>query len=140
MIRFSTRGARASRPIAPSSPLGSLGRPASLSWPPRLRVLFRHRPASLCRYDFPTPWWDNISEEAKDLVTKLLELDPKTRLTATQVKAHVWCSGNASSAPLADAHKSLKRYNAARKLKKAALGIIAQKKMAAALEGLKAGK
>jgi serine/threonine protein kinase len=92
------------------------------------------------RYDFPTPWWDNISKEAKDLVTKLLELDPKTRLTATQVKAHVWCSGNASSAPLADAHKSLKRYNAARKLKKAALGIIAQKKMAAALEGLKAGK
>merc|ERR1719181_726958 len=53
------------------------------------------------RYDFPTPWWDNISKEAKDLVTKLLELDPKTRLTATQVKAHVWCSGNASSAPLA---------------------------------------
>merc|ERR1719487_1507833 len=92
------------------------------------------------RYDFPSPWWDNISKDAKDLVTKLLELDPTTRLTAAQVMAHVWCSGNASSAPLADAHKSLKRYNAARKLKKAALGIIAQKKMAAALEGLKAGK
>merc|ERR1719181_2095859 len=37
------------------------------------------------RYDFPSPWWDNISKDAKDLVTKLLELDPTTRLTAAQV-------------------------------------------------------
>ena len=38
------------------------------------------------RYDFPAPWWDNVSEDAKTLVKQLLELDPKRRLTAEQVR------------------------------------------------------
>ena len=37
------------------------------------------------RYDFPSPWWDKISKDAKDLVTKLLEIDVKKRLTAEEV-------------------------------------------------------
>jgi len=88
------------------------------------------------RYDFPSPWWDNISKEAKDLVTKLLELDPVTRLTAAQVLEHPWCKGEAPSTPLDSAAQSLKKYNASRKLKKVAMGIIAQKKMTNALEAM----
>ena len=38
------------------------------------------------RFDFPSPWWDNISKGAKNLVTKLLELNPTKRLTAEQVR------------------------------------------------------
>ena len=36
------------------------------------------------RYDFPSPWWDNVSKEAKDLVKGLLTIDPVQRLTAAQ--------------------------------------------------------
>ena len=41
------------------------------------------------RYDFPSPWWDNISKEAKALVQGLLTIDPKQRLTADQVSGRL---------------------------------------------------
>merc|ERR1719222_1191188 len=40
------------------------------------------------RFDFPSPWWDNISKEAKDLVKAMLVIDPAARLTAAQVMEH----------------------------------------------------
>merc|ERR1719197_1629079 len=45
------------------------------------------------RFDFPSPWWDAVSADAKGLVKKLLELDPKKRYTASQVLSHSWISG-----------------------------------------------
>lgn len=33
-------------------------------------------------HDFPSPEWDAISPEAKDLVNKMLEKDPKKRLVS----------------------------------------------------------
>jgi serine/threonine protein kinase len=88
------------------------------------------------RYDFPSPWWDSIGKEAKDLVTKLLELDPQKRLTAKQVMEHPWCKGAAPATDLKGAQSSLRKYNASRKLKKVAMGVIAQQKMEKALQGL----
>lgn len=38
------------------------------------------------KYDDDDPIWDNISNEAKDLVAKLLTIDAKKRLTAEQVQ------------------------------------------------------
>jgi len=38
--------------------------------------------------DFPDPYWSEISAEAKDLVNKLLTVDPKQRFTAQQVLQH----------------------------------------------------
>ena len=38
------------------------------------------------RYDFPFPWWDEFSQESKNLVRKLLELSPSRRLTAVQAR------------------------------------------------------
>ena len=38
-------------------------------------------------YDFPSPYWDEISDDAKDLVNKLLVVDPKKRYVAVQEKA-----------------------------------------------------
>jgi len=90
------------------------------------------------RYDFPSPWWDNISKEAKDLVTKMLTVDPKKRLTAKQVTEHSWMQQASEDAKLDSAVKSLRKYNASRKLKKAALGVIAQNKMNKAVEDLRA--
>lgn len=45
---------------------------------------------------FPSDDWSHISNEAKDLVRRLLVRDPKHRLTADQVLAHPWLS-NAGS-------------------------------------------
>lgn len=40
------------------------------------------------QFDFPDPYWSEISAEAKDLVNKLLCVDPKARFTAQQVLQH----------------------------------------------------
>eukprot|EP01013_Petalomonas_cantuscygni_P000412 TRINITY_DN1041_c0_g1_i2.p1 TRINITY_DN1041_c0_g1~~TRINITY_DN1041_c0_g1_i2.p1 ORF type:complete len:337 (+),score=30.76 TRINITY_DN1041_c0_g1_i2:133-1143(+) len=41
-------------------------------------------------YSFPSPYWDNVSAEAKDLVTKLLVVSPAQRLTPPQALQHPW--------------------------------------------------
>ncbi|KAF7721655.1 hypothetical protein EC973_004331 [Apophysomyces ossiformis] len=41
-------------------------------------------------YTFLSPWWDNISEEAKDLVSHLLCVDPEERYTIDQFLKHPW--------------------------------------------------
>ena len=107
------------------------------------------------RYDFPFPWWDEFSQESKDLVRKLLELSPSRRLTASQARdglgsivgcgshdtervanpssrqvlSHPWHRASKAT-PLPETVKSLKKFNAARKLKRAALGVVAQEKLA----------
>jgi len=40
------------------------------------------------KYEFDRPWWDNISEKAKNFIRHLLVLDPKVRYTAEQALAH----------------------------------------------------
>uniref|UniRef100_H0V9B3 Calcium/calmodulin dependent protein kinase IV n=1 Tax=Cavia porcellus TaxID=10141 RepID=H0V9B3_CAVPO len=72
-----------------------------------------------CEYYFISPWWDEVSLNAKDLVSKLIVLDPKKRLTTFQnlsfpnqaaVKAVVASSrlGSASSShsSIQESHKS----------------------------------
>jgi len=43
-----------------------------------------------CQYDFDDPVWDQVSDEAKDLISHLLVKDPKKRFTATQCLQHKW--------------------------------------------------
>lgn len=35
-----------------------------------------------CEYEFPSPYWDEISDMAKELIKSLLVVDPKKRLNA----------------------------------------------------------
>lgn len=42
------------------------------------------------RYDFPDSEWSEISEDAMNFISGLLELDPHKRLTARQALAHPW--------------------------------------------------
>lgn len=42
------------------------------------------------KYSFDPRYWNNISEEAKDLIKNLLVVDPSKRLTAEQALAHPW--------------------------------------------------
>ena len=49
-----------------------------------------------CRYSFPSPEWDSVSDDAKALVRGLLEVDPEARFTAKQAADHDWvvtCGG-----------------------------------------------
>lgn len=48
------------------------------------------------QYTFLSPWWDDISAEAKDLVTQLLTVAPDKRLTIDQFLAHPWITKNGS--------------------------------------------
>lgn len=41
-------------------------------------------------FKFHSPMWDNVSAEAKDLIKKLLVVDPSQRLTAEQALKHAW--------------------------------------------------
>ncbi|XP_025769463.1 serine/threonine-protein kinase DCLK3 [Puma concolor] len=56
----------------------------------------------LGRFEFLAPYWDNISDAAKDLVSRLLVVDPKKRYTAHQVLQHPWIetAGKTGSANL----------------------------------------
>ena len=49
-----------------------------------------------CDLDFDTEAWDNVSEEAKDLIQGLLDPNPKRRLTAAQALEHSWFTGQAT--------------------------------------------
>ncbi|XP_008853302.1 serine/threonine-protein kinase DCLK3-like [Nannospalax galili] len=44
----------------------------------------------LGHFEFLAPYWDSISDAAKDLVKHLLVVDPKKRYTAHQVLQHPW--------------------------------------------------
>ena len=52
-------------------------------------------------FEFHSPYWDNVSENAKDLIKKLLVADPKKRLSAVEILKHPWITQNTySSKPL----------------------------------------
>eukprot|EP00698_Gefionella_okellyi_P008828 TRINITY_DN2210_c0_g1_i1.p1 TRINITY_DN2210_c0_g1~~TRINITY_DN2210_c0_g1_i1.p1 ORF type:complete len:363 (+),score=39.83 TRINITY_DN2210_c0_g1_i1:75-1091(+) len=55
-------------------------------------------------YDFPSPYWDKISDSAKSLVRGLLTVDPKQRFTVDNVLAHPWIADKsvAPKEPLPD--------------------------------------
>ncbi|KAF5333083.1 hypothetical protein D9611_002314 [Ephemerocybe angulata] len=50
-------------------------------------------------YTFLSPWWDDISSEAKDLITHLLCVDPAQRYTIDEFLAHPWCTAAPAPPP-----------------------------------------
>ncbi|XP_071848698.1 serine/threonine-protein kinase Chk2-like [Apostichopus japonicus] len=43
-------------------------------------------------YSFPDKYWSGISDDAKDLIKRLLTVDPQRRLTTTKALQHSWLS------------------------------------------------
>jgi len=84
-----------------------------------------------CDYEFHAPWWDEISENAKDLVKKLLVLDPSKRLSASQALAHSWVRGQAAKSDhMEQTQTKLKQFNAKRKLRAATEAVMVLNKLA----------
>ncbi|XP_023118001.2 serine/threonine-protein kinase DCLK2 isoform X2 [Amphiprion ocellaris] len=44
----------------------------------------------LGRLDFPSPYWDNITDSAKELIGKMLQVNVEARYTALDVLSHPW--------------------------------------------------
>ncbi|MED6170965.1 Calcium-dependent protein kinase 12 [Stylosanthes scabra] len=92
------------------------------------------------KLDFHSEPWPSISDSAKDLIRKMLDRNPKTRLTAHQVLCHPWIVDDniAPDKPLDSAVLSrLKQFSAMNKLKKMALRVIAERLSEEEIGGLK---
>ncbi|KAG6911684.1 hypothetical protein DXG01_007934 [Tephrocybe rancida] len=50
-------------------------------------------------YTFLSPWWDDISHPAKDLITHLLCVDPAQRYTIDEFLNHPWCTSSPAPPP-----------------------------------------
>ncbi|KAL8166279.1 hypothetical protein V2J09_007778 [Rumex salicifolius] len=90
--------------------------------------------------DLVTRPWQGVSDNAKDLIRKMLEKDPKKRLTAYEVLCHPWMADESTvpDKPLDSAVLSrLKQFSAMNKLKKMACRVIAEKLSEEEIGGLK---
>jgi len=63
------------------------------------------------KYDFDDPSWDEVSEDAKNLIRRLLVKDPKERLTAKQCLEHKWVQGKGLSTNKTISMKDLKQLS-----------------------------
>jgi len=70
-----------------------------------------------CDYKFPSPYWDDISAEARDFVKRCLVVDPAQRITAADALQHPWLKKeNHSNKPLTENATLFKKSNSDRKL------------------------
>uniref|UniRef100_A0A8C1KFW3 calcium/calmodulin-dependent protein kinase n=1 Tax=Cyprinus carpio TaxID=7962 RepID=A0A8C1KFW3_CYPCA len=71
-------------------------------------------------YDFPSPEWDTVTPEAKDLINKMLTINPAKRITAAEALKHPWICQRSTVASMMHRQETvecLKKFNARRKLK-----------------------
>uniref|UniRef100_A0A8C0FVG9 calcium/calmodulin-dependent protein kinase n=1 Tax=Bubo bubo TaxID=30461 RepID=A0A8C0FVG9_BUBBB len=71
-------------------------------------------------YDFPSPEWDTVTPEAKDLINKMLTINPAKRITASEALKHPWICQRSTVASMMHRQETvdcLKKFNARRKLK-----------------------
>lgn len=74
------------------------------------------------RYTYPSPEWDTVTIDAKDLIDGMLTIDQDKRFTADHILAHPWIKNRervAAAMHRQDTIAGLKRFNARRKLKAA---------------------
>ncbi|XP_071808753.1 calcium/calmodulin-dependent protein kinase type II subunit delta-like isoform X6 [Asterias amurensis] len=75
-------------------------------------------------YDYPSPEWDTVTTEAKQLIDSMLTVNPAKRITAGEALKHAWISNSehvASGMHRQETVDCLKKFNARRKLKGAIL-------------------
>lgn len=73
---------------------------------------------------YPSPEWDTVTPEAKNLINQMLTVNPRSRITAEQALKHPWiCQRErvASTLHRQETVECLKKFNARRKLKGAIL-------------------
>ncbi|GLT49985.1 hypothetical protein SLA2020_235040 [Shorea laevis] len=92
------------------------------------------------KLDLESDPWPSISDSAKDLILKMLERDPRKRISVHEVLCHPWIVDDrvALDKPLDSAVLSrLKQFSAMNKLKKMTLRVIAERLSEDEIGGLK---
>uniref|UniRef100_A0A672LWJ3 calcium/calmodulin-dependent protein kinase n=1 Tax=Sinocyclocheilus grahami TaxID=75366 RepID=A0A672LWJ3_SINGR len=75
-------------------------------------------------YDFPSPEWDTVTPEAKNLINQMLTINPAKRIMAQEALKHPWVCQRSTVASMMHRQETvecLKKFNARRKLKGAIL-------------------
>jgi len=75
-------------------------------------------------YDYPSPEWDTVTAEAKNLINSMLTVNPAKRITSTEALKHPWICNREKFASVVHRQETvdcLKKFNARRKLKGAIL-------------------
>lgn len=83
-------------------------------------------------YEFHEEYWGTVSAEAKDLISSLLTVDSKVRLTATQGLENLWILGDDAALAakgLNDNLEKLRSFNGKRKFRAAVSAIMAANKL-----------
>lgn len=83
-------------------------------------------------YEFHEEYWGTVSGEAKDLISSLLTVDPKVRLTAEQALENGWILGDDAKLANRDLGANLEKFrnfNGKRKLRAAVSAIIAMNRL-----------
>ncbi|XP_040847443.1 serine/threonine-protein kinase DCLK1 isoform X1 [Ochotona curzoniae] len=76
--------------------------------------------------DFPSPYWDNVSDSAKELITMMLLVDVDQRFSAVQVLEHPWVNDDGlpeNEHQLSVAGKIKKHFNTGPKPNSTAAGV-----------------
>ncbi|XP_043387792.1 serine/threonine-protein kinase DCLK1 isoform X2 [Chelonia mydas] len=76
--------------------------------------------------DFPSPYWDNVSDSAKELITMMLQVDVDQRFSALQVLEHPWVNDDGlpeNEHQLSVAGKIKKHFNTGPKPNSTAAGV-----------------
>uniref|UniRef100_A0A452VHW9 non-specific serine/threonine protein kinase n=1 Tax=Ursus maritimus TaxID=29073 RepID=A0A452VHW9_URSMA len=76
--------------------------------------------------DFPSPYWDNVSDSAKELITMMLLVDVDQRFSAVQVLEHPWVKDDGlpeNEHQLSVAGKIKKHFNTGPKPNSTAAGV-----------------
>ncbi len=86
------------------------------------------------KFEFHPQYWSETSDEAKDLISKMLTVDPKKRHSAKQLLDHAWLhkpDEHLSSKDLSATQLELRRFNARRRFKAAVTAVIAAQRIIA---------
>lgn len=71
------------------------------------------------QFEFPSPFWDNISQPAKDLIRNCLKVNPRERFGATEILGHEWMtSRNTPRVDMPEVSDKIREFNARRRLQK----------------------
>ena len=70
-------------------------------------------------YEFHSPYWDNVSENAKDLIKKLLVVEPSKRLSTEEILKHPWLTQTTHSKEVLAFKEDYIEYKKRTKLKSA---------------------
>jgi serine/threonine protein kinase len=95
------------------------------------------------RFSFDPSFWGGVSEEAKNLISGLLRVDPRKRLTVEQALQHPWVVRAGSELAARNLQENLKNFKAflgKRKFKAAVTSVMATNKFKSLLSGRKSSQ